>query len=92
MTTRDALPPITLGPSDAGSGPVAAARAMRDRIRALGTEIERERRLPMELVEEMRAAGFFSGKARDVSMPFAASLHADVLSTHVRKKEAELYD
>lgn len=38
---------------------VEAARAMQPRIRELAPSIERERRLPSDLVEEFRKAGFF---------------------------------
>ena len=36
-----------------------AARALRDRVRERAAEIEEQRRLPPDLVEEMRAAGLF---------------------------------
>lgn len=40
--------------------PIAAARAMRNRIRAVAAEIEQTQRLPAGLVQELRDGGFFS--------------------------------
>ena len=56
---REAPRAITSGGGATAQDPVAAARALGPRIRALAPEIDRERRLPAELADAMRDAGLF---------------------------------
>lgn len=69
----------------AGAPALLAARALRARVRERAAEIEEQRRLPPDLVEELRAAGLF-----ELLVPIAQGAAADpVTAARVVEEVAE---